>query len=203
MLFSGAMVRAIQSGVKSQTRRVIKPSPIERDGRWFFYKRGFPVFLEGPATAANACPYGQAGDRIWVREAFSGARAYETHGYPLKEWGNKIWFWADGNPERGDWTKPRPSIHMPRHLSRITLEIVGVRVERLQDISTMDAWAEGIPDAPPPGVYVERVDDFVRWSDGVMREDPKAAYRQLWESINGPGSWSENPWVWIVEFRRV
>ena len=123
---------------------------------------------------------------------------------PPSKWGDcsRIWYWADGNPTEGDWTRPRPSIHMPRWASRITLEIVSVRVERLQDISYEDALAEGVLDfrqlIEPECQQGETADECARrlcW--------PQRSYRQLWESINGEGSWEKNPWVWVIEFRRV
>ena len=188
ILFSAPMVRALLTGTKTQTRRAVKIT---------HRTPGLVSCLEPPAglktrpgLAAELCPYGQPGDRLWVRESFSGARAYETHGYPLKEWGNKIWFWADGNPQRGDWTRPRPSIHMPRHLSRILLEVTAIDVERLQDISAEDATAEGV--------------DFAGHSPEILRDySPDERFSMLWETINGDGSWNSNPWVWVVEFKRV
>lgn len=166
------MVRALLAGTKTQTRRVLKQVQIR--------SAGMP---EPEWRSVHAlCPYGQPGDRLWVREAFSGSIAYERHGYPLKEWGNKVWYWADGNPDIGDWTRQRPSIHMPRHLSRVLLEVTGVRVERLQDISEADAMAEGTTRHPDG-----------RWH----------AYRSLWTHINGSSSWDSNPWVWVVDFRRL
>lgn len=200
------MVRTLLAGSKTQTRRVVKPQPLG----------GVPTLLQHLLELGHQrwatdepdeeqvwkCPYGQPGDRLWVREAHALENRYRN-----------VWcsYRADDArfivpaPQLVDVVRPgwRPSIHMPRWASRISLEVTGVRIERLQDISTSDAWAEGIPDAPPPGVYVERVDEWVRWSDGVMREDPKAAYRQLWDSINGPGAWDSNPFVWCVSFRRI
>ena len=110
---------------------------------------------------------------------------------PPSKWGDcsRIWYWADGNPTEGDWTRPRPSIHMPRWASRILLEIAAVRVERLQDISETDAEAEGIQEIVDAGVD----------HDGT----PRDAYRALWGQINGADSWSANPWVWVVEFNRA
>ena len=199
ILFSAPMVRAILAGAKTQTRRVVKPQPADDIAPHAFPNREYQGWMsslrhEHGHQTAHFCPYGQPGDRLWVREAFAGSIAYERNGYPPKEWGNKIWYIADGEPRSGQWTLPRPSIHMPRALSRITLEVTGVRVERLQDISEADAQAEGAPSAdlvsgrecifPHQGTY--------RWG-----------FRLLWESINGPGSWDANPWMWCVEFRRV
>jgi hypothetical protein len=145
-----------------------------------------PAGLACTGFAHVACPYGVPGDRLWVRETFAGSIAYERHGYALKDWGNKLWYVADGEPRSGQWTRPRPSIHMPRCLSRITLEVTGVRVEQLQDISEPDARAEGFELGAPPCI-----DAPLRW------------YRYLWDQINGAGSWDANPWVWCVAFRRV
>ena len=183
ILFSAPMVRALLAGTKTQTRRIVKA----RDLEWMHVHQG----LREPDNAER-CPYGQPGDRLWVREAFRGCRAYEVQGYPPKDWGNKpIWFEADGAPPgRPDqWaSRSRPSIHMPRWASRITLEVTRVRVERLRACNEVDAIAEGAPwaacGAPQEGSH-------------------KAGFAQLWEQINGHGSWEANPWVWVIEFRRL
>jgi len=215
ILFSGPMVRAILGGSKTQTRRAIKPQPemldsgdcrvrINRD-----WHTGPADYLTLDVMPRFACPYGQPGDRLWVREAFSGPhcmeRTDECPALPPGQWPveSEIWYWADGGPTHGDWTRPRPSIHMPRWASRITLEITDVRVERLRDISEEDAMAEGC-DAP---LYV---------ADGLGNQVPpdretlSSAYPSskhwfscLWESINGTDSWSANPWIWVVEFKRI
>ena len=201
------MVRALLDGSKTQTRRVLKqatgPSlsvgiedePGVAELSWL--SGDGPGYDVHETVKKVPCPYGQPGDRLWVRESFSGPHCMErTEEYPAMppgQWPNEspIWYWADGEPDHGDWTRPRPSIHMPRWASRITLEIVSVRVERLQDISEADAQAEGCEieyDTPDghgsqPSYY--------------------RGYMNLWESINGPGSWDANPWVWCVEFRRI
>ncbi len=143
------------------------------------------------------------GDHLWVREAFSGPHCMDASdgckAVPPSKWGDcsRIWYWADGNPTEGDWTRPRPSIHMPRWASRILLEITAVRVERLQDISEADAQAEGIE-------YSERFEGYcIGEAEHYNSHDPRLSYASLWESINGPGSWAANPWVWVVEFRRI
>lgn len=144
------------------------------------------------------CPYGQPGDWLWVRETWAGPLADadewdETNDPGELENPRFCEYAADGGPKpeylNADenmvcrWTS---SIHMPRWASRITLEITGVRVERLQGISRGDAMAEGCP--------------FPNMAKGG---DPCGWYAELWESINGPGSWAANPWVWVIEFKRV
>jgi len=189
ILFSGPMVRAVLEGRKTMTRRVVKlrygADVVVTNGQvWKPARVDYAGYVD--------CPYGQVGDRLWVREAFSGPHCMDASdgckAVPPSKWGDcsRIWYWADGNMTEGDWTRPRPSIHMPRWASRILLEIVAVRVERLQDISEADAQAEGCP--------------FQNMADGP---DPTQWYADLWQQINGPGSWSINPWVWCISFRRI
>lgn len=157
------------------------------------------------------CPYGVPGDRLWVREAWAVKRHEPCleHERDYQELcGPAVRYLADGTEirhqgdratgqgiYRGLVEKGRPSIHMPRWASRITLEITDVRVERLNDISIDDAIAEGLEWVSPTfgiGGIAES------WS-----QNPIDAYARLWENINGPDSWAANPWVWAVEFKRV
>ncbi|MDO9227133.1 MAG: hypothetical protein Q8M09_12390 [Pseudomonadota bacterium] len=195
ILFSAPMVRAIFSGMKSQTRRVMKPRP--EDGAIVTVgeigtSRG-AAYVRGPRSGGLTdripCPYGSPGDQLWVRETW-GVYYDEYVSDCLHE---PTWYRADYTPEQeSTMAMPerwRPSIHMPRARSRITLEIVGVRVERLQDISEADAIAEGVTPSIVGGYL-----DHLQY---------RAGYQTLWESINGAGSWDANPWVWVIEFRRV
>ena len=201
MLFSAPMVRALLDGSKTQTRRVVKPQPesrhIEQVGSMLGFKKrngdGFWLWPNAREKILTDCPYGQPGDRLWVRE--NGWERPERTPKMMRE-GADTWepyyFDADGLTDQDSedfkaWGfKRRPSIHMPRIASRITLEITGVRVERLQDISRGDAMAEGCP--------------FPNMAKG---DDPRQWYTALWDQINGAGSWKTNPWVWVVEFKKV
>lgn len=185
MLFSGAMVRAILEGRKSQTRRVIKPQPPEGctvgwsafSGEDKIECRSYAI----PHQSFIKVPYGKRGDRVWVKETFQ-----YTDGSLNFQPG---WVYRATDPDwetLEDW-KWKPSIFMPRKASRITLEITAIRVERLQDISEEDAVAEGACIK-----LVGHDDDFAR-----------NCYRKLWESINGKGSWDKNPFVWVVSFKRI
>jgi hypothetical protein len=212
ILFSGPMVRALLDGGKTQTRRVVKTRPIY-DGRFagnwkIVGKNGHEAAIFGPLVG-ELCPYGKQDDRLWVRETWmpdaphdgtwASTQFYGCETSPLSDIPERFrkakhcihrasW---DG-PSMGSWTA---SIHMPRWASRITLEITGVRVERLQDISEADALAEGIV----------RLKEGFGLPDGshFHAVDPRQSYFSLWEAINGPGSVQDNPWLWVIEFSRM
>ena len=202
ILFSEPMVRAILDGRKTQTRRVVKGNPVNLIR--FIGSDDLPTGefglcqnYENVIEKHIKSPYGNPRDRIWVREGFSGP--YYQSKTPPREWSDcdPIWYWADGNPENGDWTKPKPSIHMPRWASRIDLEITGVRVERLQDVSKQDSFSEGIQSLSDGDYYEFGIRGL------CSAQHPIRAYQLLWESINGSGSWDKNPWIWVIEFKRV
>lgn len=172
ILFSAPMVRALLDGSKTQTRRVVKPRHLAQ----IDLSRGGCV-----ANWSKPMPYGQPGDRLWVREAFARIDGQtrpwiETDYRATYQHGDRL---GDTLGIKKRW---KPSIHMPRHASRITLDVAGVRVERLNDISEADALAEGITHS--------------------TLNDPRVEYRWLWESINGPESWAANPWVWVICFKK-
>lgn len=200
ILFSAPMVRALLDGRKTQTRRVAKLTANAHVKEVGGHRRWHP----GDPEAKLACPYGQLGEHLWVRETcfindFRGVKIPESEradcqvvykADPLQDW--------EGEQSLIVW---RPSIHMPRWASRITLEITGVRLERLLDISEADAIAEGI----------ERQDKNW-WKNYTALGNPLAythlreartSYCSLWVSINGPRSWDLNPLVWVVEFKVI
>lgn len=194
ILFSGPMIRAILANTKTQTRRIFKPDRMTWDanGRYTTHAmRGGELSVTGsgpfkPSSWLHYCPYGQPGDRLWVRETFGHFERKENFAP-----GCEVFYRADGESLAVEpW---RPSIHMPRWASRITLEVTGVRVETLQDIDLADALAEGISDTGA----------LILDSAGNEQVGPIAEYAVLWEQINGPDSWAANPWVWVIEFRRL
>jgi len=187
ILFSAPMVRAILAGTKTQTRRALKPQPQINGGdglhpvrpyqtpqgkwTWVLASTG-----HGDGTSGEWCPYGMEGDRFWVRETFAEAEMGKA---------KAIYYKAD--EEKPEWLKGfwRPSIFMPRALSRITLEITDVRVERLQEISEEDAIAEGaIITSKYEKSHIE-------------------AFCGIWERINGESAWRDNPWVWAITFKHL
>jgi hypothetical protein len=217
MLMSAPMVRAILAGTKTQTRRVVKPQP--HDPAEGVYAAPSMIHGTGSYTQdhmladgfdGGTCPYGQPGERLWVRETW----AYGVHAMAAKSDDDGPYVYAATNhgTQGRLCDRWRPSIHMPRAASRITLEITSVRVERLQDISEADAIAEGITRENVivdtncnGGRHSEMTEDryFYDGCDDKGFEYAVDAYAGLWESINGPGAWSANPWVWAIEFKRV
>lgn len=192
ILFSAPMVRELLSGRKTQTRRAVKPQPGQAVR--IAYKRpdgDFTWCLETGHGVSDriVCPYGRAGDSLWVRESF---RVEQRGDRRTGEKFDVYVYRADSRlrPEF-DPLRYKPSIHMPRVASRLTLTVTETRCERLQEITEADALAEGIV----------RVGN--RWeSPGVVTTPISAAdaYRSLWNYINGRDSWDANPWVWAVSF---
>jgi hypothetical protein len=217
ILFSGPMVRALLDGRKTQTRRVVKSRPwttgdyfasgeystdlgyeASRGEFWAGFRH--PSSHPDGSACYEKCSYGAPGDRLWVRETHEVNRiGFEEHGNGDTDYYAGVAYQADDGraqfsisgatyrkldaSESHGWT---PSIHMPRWASRITLEVTGVRVERLQDISRGDAMDEGCP--------------FPNMATG---DDPRQWFSGLWSQINGAESWATNPWVWVVEFKRI
>lgn len=182
-------VRGILAGTKTQTRRIVKQTPIVVGPNWslWYYKKG-DCQINAKQLARLCCPYGKTGDRLWVREAFSELESVDFFSPAVPDEVSNYWYWADGNPVWGDWTRPKPSIHMPRKASRLTLEITDIRVERVQEISSDDAIAEGL------------INQYRDGREIVWANDQFAA---LWDETNGPGAWVRNDWVWVVSFRRI
>lgn len=188
ILMSALMVRAILYGRKVQTRRACKFTEGGHLKGVGTHKRWHPA----DPNAVQASPYGQPGDRLWVKETLCVAESPEGE----KCYAYRADNWTEAPSVDGKWM---PSIFCRRVASRITLEITAVRVERLNDISEADAKAEGSP-APTGrrGCYP------APWA--TAKAGPcnyRESYRKLWESINGIGSWAANPWVWVITFRRM
>ncbi|WP_175878843.1 hypothetical protein [Burkholderia sp. BCC0097] len=213
ILFNEPMSAAARAGRKSQTRRVVR-------GEALNWLDSANFTTEYVALRENGLsPYGYAGDHLWVRESFIAYGRWETRYSQKKE--RDEWHFIDmtldtGREYRFDGAVPnaarggalptwwrRPSIFMPRAAARTLLEVTGVRVERLQDINEADSIAEGVE---PYAIYGGKV---ASWKGSPHRdaahETARAAYRDLWESLNASRGygWAENPWVWVVEFKRL
>lgn len=204
ILFSTPMVQAILNGTKSQTRRIIKPQPIDNrevDGN--FFEGGYKgyVKVDGHPNWKDQFVFEfakwQPGDVLWVRETFVSGYLMEDGDFVKDETQNPIshiWFkadhdldqWYDGTSDFPSDNIPwKPSIHMPKSACRIFLKVKEVRCEQLHDINRGDAMKEGCP--------------FPNMSTG---EDPRDWFTNLWRDINGAESWEANPWVWVIEFER-
>lgn len=222
VLFKGEMVNAILDGRKTQTRRAIKNNQPTTDQLEIRKYRPGTYAITGlwsvQSTRLNnlgktfgkpfKCPYGKPGDRLWVRESHAFS-VIDPDGLDWRDdpenWDvvyradddglGLSWRNGDGEVITPPW---RPSIHMPRWASRILLEITDVRVERLQDISYSDAQAEGMY-----GDYSRPPITENPWLGNKYGVSTIDRYRELWQSINGPGSWDANPWVWVIEFKRL
>nr|WP_233096891.1 hypothetical protein [Pseudomonas sp. MF6787] len=199
------MVRAILDGRKTVTRRAIKVQPhIDASGNFCVGSSNYGQDGYGkPVTkhfVNGCCPYGKPGDRLWVRETFIDLRGTGVEHHPAPDGPlQRYAYAADCRPgshsdeARKDFgLKYKPSIHMPRAACRILLEITEVRVERLQDISRADIRAEGLQ-CPPELASDDVSPNYRDWYP--------AAWRELWDSTGG--NWDSNPWVWVVEFKRV
>lgn len=220
ILFSAPMVRAILSGEKTVTRRVVKGQYLE--GPWSVrpatesrtplhsHDWWLPTGSQ-PYTALRPCPYGKAGDRLWVRESWQVSEKYDRVAPSDIPWwrGVSTYFAAGGSRAHDasgayvnddticvpNWVgRMRPSIHMPRLASRIMLEITSISVERLQDIRDEQVMVEGVHKQPTTGWY------SVPGIDGAGTT-PRSAFANLWNSTGG--DWDANPWVWAVEFKVV
>ena len=209
ILFSAPMVRAILDGRKTQTRRVVKFIPqLGEPEYWCKMAVSEPAklsFLAGDYT--RYCPYGERGERLWVKETWADHCAADAScAIHYRAGGCRAMLCSDSgagdpvglgrelpeNPIRP--SKWKPSIFMPRWASRITLEITAVRVERLQAISEEEAKAEGCDVADLHRCYPSR--------HAAMIRTYRRGYEELWGQINGPDSWTANPWVWVIEFKR-
>ncbi|EIV3800693.1 TPA: hypothetical protein QH252_004344 [Klebsiella aerogenes] len=226
MIFNGEMVRAILNGRKTQTRRIVNWHGLNEGLNLKFsglkareYPNGWVIESDSRSSSEwrckpTLCPFGSVGDRIWVRETFSCIG--NEDGHPVDAKGNLctreeaqriyrasaiqkpnnygLWSSPDGFDFEGAWT---PSIHMPRWASRILLEITEVRVERLREISQADAEAEGVGKLKK-GFWKNYQPG---WTEFQLTA--RGSFATLWKSIYGDESWYADPWVWVIEFKRI
>jgi hypothetical protein len=229
ILFSGEMVKAILAGRKTQTRRAVRPQPEPFKARGNTYWAGKlldgtlqDVENDGLRRFLSTCPYGAFGDRLWVKEslvartcAYGRKVAYAADDLFCMK--NRIEFETRGGGYRveapeWEWKRDRlNAMYMPRWASRLTLEITGVRVERVQEITPDDVWAEGLP----RGIYRHAIKGFHECDDGDEALTPDgrafpavAAFGATWDAINcvrsgGAYGWDANPWVFVISFKKL
>lgn len=222
ILFSAPMIRSILNEEKTLSRRV---AALNEAGR---VQRGGRQWHVDDPQAVLACPFGQVGQRLWVRETWGVVSHSFSDDGDIVDWnpnrpakrirempfgqgyysGHVIYAadgpfeWSgddDGGGEpRSEW---KPSIHMPRKASRLCLELTDVRLERLHEISDADCWAEGIGEMD--GLLDEALICALAKEIGCSFEDPKATFAALWESLGGAGAWRANPLVWVLAFAKT
>jgi hypothetical protein len=196
LLMRPELVRATLDDIKTNTRRIVKPQPHKSISYFEFLSTCFKPVWSGPEldepdfltlNKCIRCPYGGVGDRLWVRERVA-------LNMPVDQFPRGVAYWATDAARCSALIKWRPSIHMPRWASRLTLEITGVRVERVQTIrhNVAELEAEGI-ELPSSELYPQT----------NRGSKLTAVFERLWNQINGKGSWESNPWVWVIAFRRL
>lgn len=222
ILFSTDMVIANQKGIKTKTRRIVKPQPNENgvsfmksgpvDWESIYHEEWTPYkweTKEGESISKN-CPFGEIGDTLWVRETFCYAGDNNVHDCK-EDYYTPIYRSSENGKdfeENCDGWRWRPSIFMPREASRMTLEITDIRVERLQDISEQDAIAEGIMELQQSNsqllmngrLFFDYSKKKELFNEGLTA---KESYKSLWNKINGKDSWDSNPWVWIIGYKKI
>ncbi len=226
ILFSTPMVAAILEGRKTMTRRIAKvpvrdhcgkdimdwelsEHPYQKDGKWFY---NIQTDVDDYQVMDLKCPYGQVGDVLWVREMLRQngelGLEYVADGEDIDETIVPLDFKVKLDKDDHYRHCNIPSIHMPKWACRLYLEITGIRVERLQDITGSDAIAEGIESSNYEGktYFKDYIDDKTP-ADGIpyfpSLGDPIKSFKSLWKSINGFESWDANPWVWVVSFKMI
>lgn len=205
IIFNSEMVRTILDGRKTQTRRIIKPQPQYDRGYWSYeYKKGCHHYIGDTHPTEHwslenmlpYCPYGTVGSKLWVRETWQGFNKLSgsvlTNGIPKVNYGEGFWAAYKADNIADPKCKWRPSIHMPRWACRIFLGITAIRVERVQDITPENCEKEGL--------------ELTRHSNLQMGRYERICqdFGYLWDSINlKRAPWKDNPWVWVLEFRRT
>ncbi len=203
ILFNTPMVQAILSGQKTQTRRIVNKAPtteinhrliaLDNGWNWQVDQQGIVPTMHREIHNPMVCPFGQIGDRLWVRETF---RLYDLDECPHADFpcgcprnGTPLY---KASHDCGDGEKWKPSIHMPRSACRLILEITNIRIERLNDITSEDAKAEGFDYSTHPSAIQ------MGYAIGA-----KTNFRFTWEQIYGQNEWNKNPWVWVIEFKVI
>lgn len=230
ILFSTPMVQAILEERKTMTRRILKPQPeiYEKNGKEMIRhetkKHVIQTELKNAAQQfiGIPCPYGEVGDILWVRETCVKACISEDGEGPISGENWRYWYRADSDWMKHEWDHSgkdgpqdspswKPSIFMPKEACRIFLEIIDIKVERLNEISEQDCISEGIKSHLEELTKEPRFKNYMEDASGYGHPDydypttydPKYSFQTLWQSINGEEGWDKNPWVWAITFKRI
>lgn len=229
VLYNEHMVRDVINGTKTQMRRIMKDQPtfafhpmnmaLETDytARWYtpgiVDKDGYlqpakkQVFGVAGEEEGYSCPFGAVGDQLYVREAFSRLESFNFFNPAVPYEVPDFWYWADGDPKWGNWTRPQSGAVMPKAASRIRLEITGARIERLRDASEnelLDELGDMLDyDNTVAGRAFSHAEHYAIAGVPVGMCPEMHGFRAWWDKTNGYGSFDSNPWVWVINFKRV
>ncbi|ELX9578602.1 hypothetical protein SLJ66_001971 [Escherichia coli] len=207
IIFNEYQVRALLDGNMTQTRRIMKADCMDvcekDDGSLWPWRED----EENHGDYWYPCPFGAVGDQLYVRESFSCLESFDSTNPAVPNVFSSFWYWADGEPAWGDWTRPQSGAVMPRAASRITLEITGVRVQRLHDgcesklLDELGAMLEY--DNTPAGRAFNHAEHYAIAGVPTGLCPEMHGFRAWWDKQNGEGSFYANPWVWVIDFKRV
>ncbi|MCY6514406.1 hypothetical protein [Escherichia coli] len=202
MIFNEYQVRALLDGSMTQVRKIMKVQPDED---------GLAKVTDGPWVDTSEriyrCPFGDVGDRLYVREPFSRLDSFNFFDPEVPHEVPDFWYWADGEPAWGDWTRPQSGAVMPCNASRITLEVTGVRVERLQSadesnlLNDLGDMLENFDTVA--GRAFNHAEHYAIAGVPVGLCPEMHGFKAWWDKANGAGSFDSNPWVWVIEFKRI
>ena len=204
IIFNTEMVRAILEDRKTQTRRIMKPQPIFKDGQVEF-KKAICFEYQWQSIFPSYYPFGKVGDRLWARETWADMVCVGSTEKGKGKGENSPCYKASSDATdlkilKGYW---KPSIHMPRWASRITLEITDIRVERVQDISEEECRKEGLKQHSKKDIHGTQFMYYEDYSGNNNYCTARASFKHLWNSIYGKGAWERNDWVWVLSFKKI
>lgn len=210
MIFNEYQVRALLDGSMTQARRPYnwKRQPAmemaERDNGSLW---PWAEDCENGGDIWFQCPFGEVGDRLYVKEPFSRLDSFNFFDPAVPREVPDFWYWADGEPAWGDWTRPQSGAVMPRDASRITLEVTGIRVERLQAADSsalLDNLGDMLEDCDSiAGRAFNHAEHYAIAGVPVGMCPEMHGFKAWWDKANGSGSFDSNPWVWVISFRRI
>ena len=210
MIFNEYQVRALLDGSMTQVRRPIKwrrtrfteIAELDNGIKWPWSED-----CENGGDYWHDCPFGAVGDHLYVREPFSRLESFDFSNSAVPDVAPSFWYWADGEPTWGDWTRPQSGAVMPREASRITLEVTGIRVERLQaadESALLDNLGDMLEDCDSiAGRAFNHAEHYAIAGVPVGLCPEMHGFKAWWDKTNGAGSFDSNPWVWVIEFKVV
>lgn len=213
IIFNEYQVRALLAGDMKQVRRLVKPvKGYEYDNvcRPDLAAADHDVWWHGESERCGvmqSCPFGKSGDQLYVRESFSRLESFNFFDPTVPYEVPDFWYWADGEPARGDWTRPQSGAVMPRDASRLKLEVTGVRVERLRnsdDMTLLGELGDMLDDCDSvAGRAFNYAEHYAIAGVNVGMMPEMHGFKSWWDKVNGYGSFDSNPWVWVIEFKRM